>query len=75
MITTMDRAGRLVIPRAVREAAGLVAGDVEIEVVGTTVTISVPPTTLVEREGLLMLGQGVGLDEDQIRKLRHGLQR
>jgi len=75
MITTMDRAGRLVIPKAVREAAGLVAGPVEIGVVGTTVTVGVPPAALIEQDGLLMLGEGTGLDNDQIRQLRHDLQR
>ena len=75
MITTMDRAGRLVIPKAAREAAGLVAGEVMVEVVGTTVAVSVPPATLVERDGLLMLSTGTGLDDEQIRELRLGLQR
>jgi len=71
----MDRAGRLVIPKAAREAAGLVAGEVMVEVVGTTVAVSVPPATLVERDGLLMLSTGTGLDDEQIRELRLGLQR
>ena len=75
MITTMDRTGRIVIPKAAREAAGLAAGRVELDVVGTTVTISVPPATLVESDGLLMLDNGIGLDSDQVRELRLGLQK
>jgi len=75
MITTMDRAGRVVIPKRAREGAGLVAGEVEIDVVGTTVTISVPTAPLAEQDGLLMLSQGTGLDDEQVRELRLGLQR
>jgi len=70
MITTMDKAGRLVLPKAARDAAGIAPGQVQIEVVGTTVTISVPASPLVRRDGLLMLAQGTGLDDDQIRQMR-----
>ena len=75
MITTMDRAGRLVIPKVMRDAIGMGAGDVQIDVVGSTITISVPPATLVERHGLLMLSDAAGLDDDRGRSLRHGNQR
>ncbi|MCL2781607.1 MAG: AbrB/MazE/SpoVT family DNA-binding domain-containing protein [Actinomycetia bacterium] len=71
----MDRAGRMVIPKQVRDAAGLRAGKVQLDVVGTTVTISVPPSPLVERDGLLVLAEGIGLDDDQIRRMRLDAQR
>ena len=70
MITTMDRAGRIVLPKSAREAAGITPGQVRVEVVGTTVTISVPETPLVRRDGLLMLAHGTGLDDEQIRQMR-----
>ena len=75
MITTMDRAGRLVIPKAVRQAAGIASGRVHLDVVGTSVIITVPSAPLVERNGLLMLTEGVGLDTDQIREIRLDQQR
>ena len=75
MITTMDKAGRIVIPKAVRQAAGLTPGEVQLEVTGTVVTLQVPTSQLVERDGLLMLANGSGLDADQLRELRLGLQR
>ena len=75
MITTMDKAGRIVIPKAVRQAVGLTPGDVQLEVTGTVVTLQVPTSQLVERDGLLMPANGTGLDADQLRELRLGLQR
>lgn len=75
MITTMDRAGRLVIPKSVRESVGLVPGDVEIGVVGEVVTLQVPTASLIEKDGLLMLASGTGLGDDEIREMRLALQR
>ena len=70
MITTMDKAGRIVLPKSARDAAGITPGQVQVEVIGTTVAISVPASPLVQRDGLLMLAQGTGLDDDQIRQMR-----
>ncbi|MCL2653033.1 MAG: AbrB/MazE/SpoVT family DNA-binding domain-containing protein [Propionibacteriaceae bacterium] len=61
MIVTMDSAGRLVIPKALRQAAGLVPGEVEIDAIGTTLTLQAPTAQLVEKDGLLMLASGTGL--------------
>ncbi len=50
MITTIDRAGRLVLPKAARERAGLVAGmPLEVRVVDGRVEIE-PATTRVSVE-------------------------
>ncbi len=53
----MDGAGRIVIPKALRDAAGLTAGSpVDIRVVGGHIEIDVPatPMRLVERDGALV---------------------
>jgi len=75
MITTIDRSGRLVIPKPLREAIGLVPGEVQLEVSGTTLTVQAPTSQLVERDGLLMLADGTGLSDDQVREMRLALQR
>ncbi|MCL2465565.1 MAG: AbrB/MazE/SpoVT family DNA-binding domain-containing protein [Micrococcales bacterium] len=70
MITTMDRAGRLVVPKAVRDAVGLAAGEVQVEASGGAVMITVPASPLVKRRGLLMLANGAGLGDEQVRAAR-----
>jgi len=75
MITTMDRAGRLVIPKAMREAAGLVPGQVDIEASDTAVTVTVPTSGLATQDGLLILQNGIGWDDDEVRQARHVVQR
>lgn len=54
MRSTIDRAGRLVIPKAVRDAAGLEAGG-EVDVTFRDGRIEIEPATLpmrlVERKG------------------------
>ncbi len=57
MRTTIDRAGRLVVPKALREAAGLRPGTV-VEIALREGHLEVAPATapvqLVERHGLLL---------------------
>lgn len=72
MRTTIDRAGRLVIPKAVRDRVGMSAGEVEITIEGSTLSIA-PVTTdeLVEHDGFLILPSADGAMTDQdIRELR-----
>jgi bifunctional DNA-binding transcriptional regulator/antitoxin component of YhaV-PrlF toxin-antitoxin module len=75
MHATMDAAGRVVIPRAVRQAAGLTPGPVDITLSGTAVRIEAPTSELVERDGRLMLATGLGLADDDLRDLRLADQR
>jgi AbrB family looped-hinge helix DNA binding protein len=77
MRTTIDKAGRLVIPKALREQAGIPAGDVEISLDGAAIRIeSVAADDLVEEDGLLLLPSGgPELDADTVRELRLADQR
>ena len=77
MRTTIDKAGRLVVPKALRDQAGITAGEVEVSLDGAGVRIeSVAADELVEVEGLLLLpGGGPVLDDDTVRELRLADQR
>ena len=77
MRTTMDKAGRLVIPKALREQSGISPGDVEISIDGAAIRIeSVAADDLVEEDGLLLLPSGgPELDADAVRELRLADQR
>lgn len=77
MRTTIDSAGRLVIPKALREQSGITAGEVEISLDGAAVRIeSVAADDLVEEDGLLLLpGDGPTLSTDAVRELRLADQR
>jgi AbrB family looped-hinge helix DNA binding protein len=77
MRTTIDKAGRLVIPKSLREQAGIAAGEVEISLDGAAIRIeSVAADDLVEEDGLLLLSSGgPELDADAVRELRLADQR
>lgn len=77
MRTTIDRAGRLVIPKSLRDQVGITAGEVEITLDGAAIRIeSVAADELVEADGLLLLPTGgPELDEDAVRELRLADQR
>lgn len=77
MRTTIDKAGRLVVPKSLREQAGITAGEVEIFLDGAAIRIeSVAADELVEEDGLLLLpGGGPELDADALRELRLADQR
>lgn len=56
MRTTIDKAGRLVIPTPLRDAIGLRPGEVIVTVVGAALHIEpVFEDQLVERDSLLLL--------------------
>jgi len=79
MRTTMDKAGRLVIPRSLRERIGLAGGgEVEVELDGAAVRIEpVAGRLLREERGLLVIpATGTPISGAQVRELinadRHG---
>jgi len=77
MRTTIDKAGRLVIPKSMRDQVGITAGEVEISLDGAAIRVeSVAADELVEADGLLLLpAGGPELDEDAVRELRLADQR
>lgn len=77
MRTTIDKAGRLVIPKSLREQAGIAAGEVEVSLDGAAIRIEgVAADELVDVDGLLLLpAGGLELDEDAVRDLRFTDQR
>jgi bifunctional DNA-binding transcriptional regulator/antitoxin component of YhaV-PrlF toxin-antitoxin module len=73
----MDKAGRLVIPKSLREQSGIASGEVEISLDGAAIRIEgVAADDLVEEDGLLLLPSGgPELDADAVRELRLADQR
>lgn len=79
MKTTIDSAGRVVIPKAVRDEAGLAAGtEVEVEFRDGRVEIEpvALPARVVERDGDVVIDPGVDdlpplTDEDVRAVLEH----
>lgn len=79
MRTTIDKAGRLVIPRSIRNRIGLAEGGaVDIELDGAAVRINpVSGVDLREDEGLLVIpATGMAVSSATVRELidadRHG---
>ncbi|MDR0627756.1 MAG: AbrB/MazE/SpoVT family DNA-binding domain-containing protein [Bifidobacteriaceae bacterium] len=76
MLTTMDKAGRVVIPRSIRTAVGLVPGALDITVDGASVRIDVPTQSpLTNVDGRLQLRSGLDWTADQWREFRLADQR
>ena len=77
MRITIDKAGRLVIPKSLREQSGITPGEVEVSIDGSGIRIEAVATRdLVESEGLLLLpAGGPELDQDAVRELRLADQR
>jgi AbrB family looped-hinge helix DNA binding protein len=77
MRATIDKAGRLVIPKRLRDDLGLRAGEVEVRAEGAG--LRVEPLTgdsLQERDGRLVIpASGAEVDDELVRALRDAGQR
>jgi AbrB family looped-hinge helix DNA binding protein len=77
MRTTIDRAGRLVIPKTLRDRLGLVPGEVEVSAEGAALRVEpIMSDELEQRAGRLVIPKsGITLDDDAVRALRDADQR
>jgi AbrB family looped-hinge helix DNA binding protein len=77
MRTTIDKAGRLVIPKSLRDAIGLEAGEVELSRDGAAIRVEpVTGSGLEERGGRLVIPSSKSrLHDDTVRELRDADQR
>lgn len=79
MQTTIDRAGRLVVPKELRDRLGIVAGsrvDIHEDGAGLRIElIAVDP--IIEVDGYLLIDSDGGppMTDDEVRELRLGNQR
>jgi AbrB family looped-hinge helix DNA binding protein len=77
MRATIDKAGRLVIPKQLRDHLGLRAGAVEVTPDGAGLRVEpLAGEALDEREGRLVIPSGgVEIDDELVRSLRDAGQR
>jgi AbrB family looped-hinge helix DNA binding protein len=77
MKTTIDKAGRLVIPKPLRDQVGLVAGEVEVTADGAGLRVEpLAGDELVVEDGRLVIpSAGSQIDDDLVRALRDASQR
>jgi AbrB family looped-hinge helix DNA binding protein len=81
MYVTVDRDGRLVIPKALRVALGITP-DTQLELIPDGTGLRIEPVTRQQRsieisDGLPLLGavEGAVLTDDDVRRLRDDIQR
>ena len=77
MRATIDKAGRLVIPKSLRDRVGLGPGVVEVHADGTGIRVEPIATDSLERRGgrLVIPASGAVVDDEVVRALRDGDQR
>jgi AbrB family looped-hinge helix DNA binding protein len=77
MRATIDKAGRLVIPKQLRDEVGLLPGEVEVTAHGAGLRVEPPAgESLEERDGRLVIpASGLELSDDVVRSLRDAGQR
>lgn len=70
--TTIDAAGRLVIPKQLRDGLGLTPGEVEVVADGSGLRVEAVATDeLEERDGRLVIAAtGITIDDEMVRALR-----
>jgi len=72
MRATIDKAGRLVIPKPLRERLGLRPGTVEVTADGNVLRVeAIAGSELAERDGRLVIPKsGAVVTDDDVRALR-----
>ena len=77
MQATIDGAGRLVIPKALRDRLGLTPGPVEVVADGAALRVEVITGADLDREAgrLVIPPSGVPIDDDLVQELRRADQR
>jgi AbrB family looped-hinge helix DNA binding protein len=77
MRATIDKAGRLVIPKQLRDRVGLVPGEVEVSAEGTGLRVEPIAGELLEGEAerLVIPASGAKIDDGLVRSLRDADQR
>ncbi len=72
MRTTIDKAGRVVLPKELREHVGLHAGEVDVTVDGSALRIEpVAGDHLLERDGRLVVAATTpALNDEDVQALR-----
>lgn len=77
MRSTIDKAGRLVIPKPLRDRLGLRPGEVEVTADGNALRVeAIAGKAIEERLGRLVIPRsGVAIDDDDVRALRDADQR
>ncbi len=77
MRATIDKAGRLVIPKALRDSLGLRPGEVEVTADGAALKVEpLIDDTVEERDGMLLIpAGGAEINDEVVRLLRDADQR
>ena len=77
MKATIDKAGRLVIPKPLRDHLGLRPGEVEVTADGAGLRVEpLVEDSLEERDGRLVIpSSGAEIDDELVRSLRDAGQR
>jgi AbrB family looped-hinge helix DNA binding protein len=72
MRSTIDKAGRLVIPKPLRDRLGLRPGEVEVTADGSALRVeAIAGEGIEERSGRLVIPpSGVAIGDDEVRALR-----
>jgi AbrB family looped-hinge helix DNA binding protein len=77
MRATIDQAGRVVIPKQLRERVGLGPGEVEVTAEGSGLRIELPAEDALEESGgrLVIAAAGAPVSDELVRSLRDAGQR